>query len=232
MDVNQIMARATGLQRELILQHSGRMGAVLAKPNVDREVANKHRPSHWVNLCRKADGTLVAGTAGNAYTIVGKIPIGFEFDYATFDEADAVYYGIVDFQIDKYKANCGKGTAAQDPGPLSGLNAVIERGMKWAPSGTLDKEVGATDLDVTLVVWSWKTTTDPFHGVQLIGKDHSNYCPNKGRMKPATRGFRVLPALGKSSIGVVNGLVAGLGKRADNLVNSLLGPGSDPSEIR
>ena len=102
------------LQRELVNQHTGRLATVLAAPNASREITNKHRPTHWINLSRQSDGKLVVGAnPDTAYVIVGKIPIGFEFDRAVFDDADAEFYGLVDFQIEKYQANAGKGAAVR-----------------------------------------------------------------------------------------------------------------------
>jgi hypothetical protein len=214
------------LQRELVHQHTGRLASVLAAPNAQREITNKHRPTHWINLSRQADGKPAIGTAANtAYTIVGKIPIGFEFDRAVFDESDMPYWGIVDFQIEKYQANAGKGAAAQHPGPLSLINAMLKREDAWGPSGFFDKQVGTADLDVTLTIWCWKVTQDPFHGVTLLGKDHTNYCPLADRVVPAKRGFKLLPQLGKSSSGIVNQLIRNLGAKTSAVLGYV---GGDP----
>src|SRR5262245_20768952 len=102
------------LQRDLVNQHTDRMATMLAAPNAQREIMNKHRPTHWINLSRQPDNKLVVGTtADTAYVIVGKIPIGFEFDRAVFDESDAEFYGLIDFQIEKYQANAGKSAATK-----------------------------------------------------------------------------------------------------------------------
>ena len=231
------MAQIAALQREIVSQQTGRMATVLAAPNAKREIINKHRPTHWVNLVRDANGKLVVGSSGNAYTIVGKLPIGFEFDRAVFDESDATNWGIVDFQIEKYKANSGKGTAAQDPGPLTGIHAMLSREDAWGPSGFFDKQVGTSDLDVTLIIFCWKSTQEPFDGIQLLGKDHTNYCPLTGRVVQASRGFKLLPQLGKSSSGLVSGLVQNMGVRANAVIGNLQGmlggrQERDPREAR
>ena len=222
----------TTLQRELVNQHTGRFASVLAAPNASREIKNKHRPTHWINLSRMINGNLVTGTAGNAYTIVGKIPIGFEFDRAVFDDTDMLYWGLVDCQIEKYQANAGKSSAAQHPGPLSTINAMLRREDAWGPSGFFDKQVGTADLDVTLTIWCWRTTTDPFHGVTLLGKDHTNYCPLADRVVPAKRGFKLLPHLGPSASGMVQQLVRNAGAKAGAVLQHISGGYEPPPPPR
>jgi hypothetical protein len=223
MDLRQ---QITSLQRELVNQHTGRMATTLAAPNAQREIKNKHRPTHWINLSRQADGKLVVGVnAETTFTIVGKIPIGFEFDRAVFDESDAEFYGLVDFQIEKYAANAGKSSASKDPGPLSMINTVLSREDAWGPSGFFDKQVGSADLDVTLMIFSWKKTDVPFHGITLLGKDHTNYCPIQDRIVPAKRGFKLLPQLGKNSSGMIQQLIGNMGLKANAVLGHIAGRG-------
>lgn len=164
----------------------------------------------------------MTGVAGNTYSLVAKLPVAFEFDFATFDEADAEFW-VVDFAIEKYKANAGKGTGATDPGPLSLLSTMVDATLKWAPSGMLDKQVGAQDLDVTLTIHCWKTSNDPFHGVSLLGKDHTNYCPIQDRISPVKRGFKLLPTLGPTSSGIVKQLMSGIGGKVSGITAALAG---------
>jgi hypothetical protein len=216
---NQLSA----LQRELVNQHTGRLASVLAAPNAKREIVNKHRPTHWINLSKQADGKLVVGTVGSTYTIIGKIPIGFEYDRAVIDETDMPFYGLIDFQIEKYQANAGKNTAAKDPGPLSAIHAVLGHEDAWGPSGFFDKQVGTADLDVALTIFCWKTTTDPFHGVTLLGKDHTNYCPLQDRVVSPKKGFKLLPHLGPTASGTVQQLIRNMGAKAHAVLGNIAG---------
>ncbi len=209
------------LQRELVSQHTGRMATMLAQPNAHREIKNKHRPTHFLNLSKKSDGNPVVGTAGNTYTIVGKIPIGFEFDRAVYDATDAVNYGLVSVDIEKYKANAGKSSAANDPGPLSLLDSMLRSEDAWGPSGFFDKQVGSADLDITITIYCWKTSTDPFHGIGLLGKDHTNYCPLTERLVPPKRGFKLLPQLGPSAGGLIQQIVGSVSQHARTVMGHL-----------
>lgn len=52
----RMQLKIQAMQGELLQQHTGRMAAVLAAPNASREIANKHRPTHWINISKQSGG--------------------------------------------------------------------------------------------------------------------------------------------------------------------------------
>lgn len=221
----QTIARLTS---ELMSNHAGRLGVAIAQPNIQHEVLAKRRPTHMVNISKvSGGGVLSGGTAGNTYTIQGTLPVGFEYKRAVIDGDDSQFWGLVNVQIEKYDSNAGKAAEAQNPGPLSAIDTWLDRADTWAPAGMLDKQVGTTDLTLVITLYCWKTTTDPFHGVTLLGVDHSNKCPLEQRVTPLDKVFRVLPSLKRMQLDPKN-LVASLGQHAQSIFGNManaLAPG-------
>lgn len=224
MDMQQVSNTIRALQSEVVSGQSGRIANSLAVPNINREVQDKRRPVNHVNVVSSSLSarTLVTGVAGNPYTITASLPVGFEFQRAVIDEYDARFYGLINVAIEKYNSNAGKGgVEVTNPGPLSMLHAILDRSDVWAPAGMIGKQVGSTDLVITITIWCWETPTGPFHGVTLLGVDHSNDCPLQSRVVQPTKALRVLPMLGKSARGIVTNSIANMGAQASAAMSYL-----------